>query len=331
MGKTRDAERNALRERWVGGDRQALRLLALERLQRGYGLEARDFGMHEGRIDLRGLPGDASPPERGPGPAIVTIGAPPDRPRRRTRWSDLDLSFAELPELRWFDLDVERCRFEYATLQGLRCWGISVRDCSFVGADLRNSQWGPNQPEFRRSIWTGVDFRRADLRWSACYGDLEHIDVTGAKFTQASWNWSNLRDVTFGGVVHGLEIGRLPVDQQPGDWRLEGVDIRKAKPRNVVLHGVNLGVVDVRLPSDDRHWVIPDWPGYLDRVAAAAHATEPGVLRDVAQIWVDYSRRDRGPNQTVGFVAVYDIAELGGNELVGLLSSARRLHVQTKG
>lgn len=331
MGKARDAERDSLRRRWLDGDRRPLRRLALERLQTGLGLEVSDFGVHDGRVDLRGLSRDTLTPAGKPIPTLLTMGVPPEHRRKRTRWADLDLSFTDLPDLRWFDLDVERCRFEYANLQVLRCWGVSVSDCSFVGADLRSSQWGPNQPEFRRSTWTRLDFRRADLRWSVCEGDLEHIDFSGAKFTQANWRWSNLSDLVFGGIVHGLEIGCLPVNHQPADWRLERVDLRKARPRNVIFHGVNLGVVDVRLPSDDNHWVIPDWPGYLNRVAEAARATEAGGLRDVVQIWIDYERRDCGPKQTLGFVAVHDVVELGGDELVGLLEAARRLHLHGNG
>jgi len=38
------------------------------------------------------------------------------------------------------------------------------------------------------------------------------------------------------------------------------VDMTAARPRNLQLVGVDLGQVDIRLPADADHWLVPGWP-----------------------------------------------------------------------
>ncbi len=64
----------------------------------------------------------------------------------------------------------------------------------------------------------------------------------------------------FAGVVQGLTIGSRPIAGRPHDWLLSSVDMTAARPRNLQLVGVDLGQVDIRLPADADHWLVPGWP-----------------------------------------------------------------------
>jgi len=145
------------------------------------------------------------------------------------------------------------------------------------------------------------------------------------RFVTTELGWSNLVGCAFTGVVHGLHLGRRPIDDHPADWTLTSVDLSAARPRDLQLIGVDLGVpgVDIRLPDDQEHWVIHDWPAFLHRAAALVDQLPPGDDQITASIWLDYARRDSGARQRTGFVAVWDLNHLGGPALTTLLQQAR--------
>ena len=122
-------------------------------------------------------------------------------------------------------------------------------------------------------------------------------------------------------MVQGLTIGRRPVAHRPAGWTLREVDLTAARPRDLVLIGVDLGApeVDVRLPADDEHWHVPDWPAFLDRVATAVAGMPDGDDKMVATIWHDYARGYIGPRQREGFIATWDVRRLGDQALLDTL------------
>jgi hypothetical protein len=125
--------------------------------------------------------------------------------------------------------------------------------------------------------------------------------------------------------VHGLHLGRHPIADRPAGWMLSGVDMSAARPRDFQLIGVDLGSggVDIRLPDDADHWLIADWPAFLDRVERLIGNLVFGDERLTAKIWLDYARRGSGTHQRIGFVAVWDLHQLGGSALTELLHQAR--------
>lgn len=272
------------------------------------------FGTVEGRADLRGL----------------TLRAPGDRGRMSigdagpSRWTALALSGAALTELNWSDHVVSDCVFDDADLTGLRCWGAVVERCSLRRAALYTAQLGAQAPGRSQSRWQDVDLSSADLRRStASRAILQRARFDGAKLTGA--HWTSLVDCSFRGVVAGLTLGGDPVGDGPGAAHLVGVDMTAAKPRGLRLVGVDLGhpSVSLALPSDADHWHVADWPGFLARVAGHLGTIADDDLRVTAEVWLGRARADSGPRQSIGFLARWDLKDLGGPALVELLDGLR--------
>ena len=132
-----------LSARWRTEAGEALSAEVVARLLAGKSLSGLDLGQHDGRTDLRGL-----------------LVPQPHRLRRYERegWfleelSDrvhfkkaelvsLDLSGALLDNLRFWDCNIDNCRFDRARCQHFGLLRTEVVDCSFVGADLRQAALG---------------------------------------------------------------------------------------------------------------------------------------------------------------------------------------------
>ncbi|HEY3406571.1 MAG TPA: pentapeptide repeat-containing protein [Propionicimonas sp.] len=170
-----------------------------------------------------------------------------------------------------------------------------------------------------------MDFTGADLRHVTAAVSFEDVDFGAARLTGARFSWSDLIDCTFRGVVHALVIGARPITQAPAEWRLTRVDMTQAKPRRLELLGVNLGApgVEIELPSNGDYWLLEDWRGFLEAVAQSVARLPDGPQRGTVQIWLDFAQADSGSRQTTGFVAVRDVTDLGGDELLALLAAAR--------
>ena len=109
-----------LRRRWSEPDR--LRLVRdIRTWLTGCGPQPNSLDEHNGRIDLRGIPLTATP---------VTIGDKDD-PAAGVIWNSLDLSGAQLDQLRVFAGHISNCIFDNASLLGTRMWGSEVTDCAF--------------------------------------------------------------------------------------------------------------------------------------------------------------------------------------------------------
>lgn len=301
------------RERWKqGGVKPAARQLAAELLA-GHVTTESPFGEAEGRKDLRGLQVDVLASNRDP--MYERHGV------RAGHWDALDLSGAGLSGLNWTEHRLTDCVLVDAQLDYLRCWGVEVVNCSAQRVSLRNAQIGAPAPGVRRSDWRRVDLRGADLR--QMFGDvlLEDIDLRRARFGRTYLGWSDLNRIQFDGPVQSLAIGDLHADRRPNTWLLKDVDLTRARPRVLSLIGVNLGQadVDIRLPDDDEHWLIHDWPQFLARVAATA----PDELRGDADIWVEHERHHLGPHQTAGFTTRRDAIEYAGEQFAALLETCR--------
>ena len=301
------------RERWnLPEMRPVARKLATELLSGGV-RTASPFGMVDGRVDLRGLQLDLLNATSDPMYQRVSV--------HTGHWDALDLSGAGLSGLNWTGLRVTDCVLGDAQLDDLRCWGIEVADCVAHRASLRHAQIGALAEGHPRSSWRRVDLQGADLRQAHGNVVLEDVDLSRAKFGHTNLGWSDLTRVRFRGTVAWLIIGDLHADQRPPVWTLREVDLSEAKPQELTLIAVNLGTpeVDVRLPDDEEHWLIRDWPAFLDRVASSA----PDDLRRAAEIWVDHHRHELGPTQAWGFTTLRDSLKYAGEPFAELLRSSR--------
>lgn len=301
------------RERWNVPDvRPVARVLASELLV-GDVRTASPFGLNDGRADLRGLQVDVLTATKDPMYERVGVSG--------GRWDALDLAGAGLSGMNWAGLRVSDSVLEDAQLDDLRAWGIEVTDCAARGASLRYAQIGAEAEGYRRSAWRRVNLQGADLRKLLGNVVFEDVDLSRAKFGRTDLGWSDLSRVHFRGTVRGLTIGDLHAAQRPTAWKLVEVDLREAKLRDLSLLGVNLGTpeVDIRLPDDEEHWLIRDWPAFLERVATNA----PSDLRQATNIWVDHNRRALGPRQTWGFTNIRDAREYAGEPFVEHLQASR--------
>lgn len=318
-------ELKGLERRWKEPGPDVLRSVRAE-LRSGQGRVASPFGDVAGRSDFRGLrlnPGDFR--RRSQIGAAASERAAPRPGTVWSNWESMDFTGGDLGEMSWMQHRAVNCVFDDADLNGLRCWGVTVTDCSFRRSRLYQAQLGPG-PEFwgNQSAWIGVDFRQADLRGFHATSLFADADFGNAKFRQSHLGWSVLRNCNFRGVVQGLSVGSLG-EAPPTGWSLRGVDMRHAKPRDFLLHRVDLGqpYVEILLPEDEQHWLIPGWRAFLDRLEQAITALPAGDERKMATIWLDCERRNLGPEQTHGFVSVADVAKFGGASLLDLLKSSR--------
>lgn len=301
------------RERWNQPEVKPIaRQLAAEMLA-GEVRTPAPFGLTDARVDLRGLQVDL---------LSSTHNPMYERPSaHHGHWVDLDLSGSGLSGMNWMGLRVTNCVFADAQLDDLRCWGVEIADCSAQRASLRHAQIGAPAKGFARSSWRRVDLRGADLRQLHGNVVMEDVDLSRAKFGRTSLGWSGLNRVQFEGVVKGLSIGDLRADQRPRAWTLQGVDFTEARPHDLSFIAVNLGSpeVDIRLPDDESHWLIRDWPQFLDRVDANA----PNDLRATARTWTDHQRINLGPQQTWGFTTLKDALTYHGEPFAELLRASR--------
>jgi uncharacterized protein YjbI with pentapeptide repeats len=301
----------ALRDRWRTPEGRAVATPIREALLRGETPTSSPFGTIGGRLDLRGLAIGMTSPAGFPTMIRHTVE------RRDAIWSRLDLTGADLCEINWKGLAVRDCVLDDVDLQHLRCWDIEVTGCSLRRANLHFAQMG------RPGVWRDVDLSQADLRGALATVRFERVDFSNTKFRTTEFGFSDLIDCRFAGIVFGLHLGEQ-IRNRPANWRLERVDLRNARPRRLELTNVDLGGgADLRLPEDADHWLVTDWPEYIDRVGKAADDLPDNDLRLVAKIWVDFEKSALGPAQVSGFVAVWDLLDLGGSELRDFLDSLR--------
>jgi uncharacterized protein YjbI with pentapeptide repeats len=148
------------------------------------------------------------------------------------RWADIDFSGADLQSLRLFDTTLDNCSFDEANCRGWRQWGMSIKNCTFRGTNLRDAALG-GIDQGKRNSYRRVDFTKADLRGTA----HESADVVDCIFVE-----TNLRKVdfqgtvfvncTFAGELDEVAFARFAFRGEsfpPNE--MKGVDFRRAKLR----------------------------------------------------------------------------------------------------
>ncbi|TFC22105.1 hypothetical protein E3O55_18990 [Cryobacterium sp. MDB1-18-2] len=252
-----------LRGRWMSVEGRTLATEVAFRLVSGESFEGLDVGTHDGRVDLRGF-GLPSPEvvghvEVGGMTAAILDGT---LSFRDTRWEGLDLSFAILPSLRFFDAEITDCLFDEAHCADWRLWQTHVSRCSFVRCNLRDSSLGINDE--RPDTWTQIVFDRADLRGVALQAasfvecDFNNVRLQGLQFEGCS-----LDRVRFSGVLRDVlfDFREVPDRKAPEDMR--HVDFSGAKFENVEFRGCHFD--GVTFPDDPQIRLIPNFPSVARR------------------------------------------------------------------
>jgi uncharacterized protein YjbI with pentapeptide repeats len=239
-----------LSDRWRTPEGQSLAEEAVARLLTGHGLDSLDLGLHEGRVDLRGLP--APVPTRlrrfeSQGWFVEAFGNLITF--RGARLHGLDLSGSQLQSFRFFGSVISECRLDGANCQDWRLWDTEVRDCSFVRASLREAAVG-TWHESRRNTWRQVDFTRSDFRVGTCWEALyEDCDFLAAKLTGVDFGQCAFTRCRFAGPIKDVLFdGRDLSPERPKPPQMTKVDFSAAVFSNVDFRGFDLE--DITLPDD---------------------------------------------------------------------------------
>lgn len=281
----------------------------------GLGLETRD-----GRIDIRSL--ELPEPSalrrfqfHGVRMAEVDSGV-----IQGVKWRNLDLSNSKIAGLRLMRGHVENCRFDGCNLKGARIWATTFRDVSFRGANLHGSVLG-GVHDGVRNTFVGVDFPEANLtgtiyeaaafeRCTFCNAKLVKIDFQTSTFTACRFE-GQLDDVLF--YRNGFKGERYP------PYEMVNVDFTRARLKHVGFRGLVLDLV--RLPDDEEHIVLKNFPATLDQMAATLQRHGDALSKKlVAFIGID--RKWTVPNQEQGYINVPDLADIVGEEGVARFLAA---------
>lgn len=294
----------ALRRRWDGPAAAGL-VRAVRTWLTGQGPRPAGLGTVEGRTDLRGIPLTTTP---------TTVGDPDD-PARGVTWEGLDLSSARLEELRFFAGTVRDCRFDGASLVGLKLWGSEVVDCSFQRADLRSRGLGTGEWHGRRDVWRRVAFDRADLRESVFVGCV----LDACTFERTS-SLLQVVDAEVSGCTFVGELTSLLVSGQghrfPVSPTAFSADLGRAVLRGSKIEGYALD--RVRLPEQEDLLVVRRYPTVVR--AATAHLRDAGATDAERRAGALLARWFAAPGSEDSDVCF----DLGGFADAGLAEAVRR-------
>lgn len=246
----------ALRERWASESGRELARQVIECLLRGRSLEGLAVGVHEGRVDLRGLPASDSHmvdyfmTERGW--FVEQLGGLVEF--RGRRLEGLDLSGARLEHVRFFDSELVDCRIDGAACRDWRMWNTRVLRCSFVGADMQQGALG-TWHEGRRNEWLYVNLRAADLRHAHARGALfEDCDFSRAELEHFVFMECTLRRTRFAGLLSNVLLDGRPLSDAPAP-SMTDVDLSEARLSEVEFMGWP-SLSGVILPDDPDVWLV---------------------------------------------------------------------------
>jgi len=277
----------------------------------GLPLERDTNALVAGRVDLRGFRLPAPQPRR-----RFLFGSTTVRELaglvvvRGGRWSRIDFSGAHLPSLRFFDTIIEDCVFDGADCRDWRIWTSEVRGTTFRGADLHGAALGGIAEE-KRNTFVDVDFTRADLRETAYETALfQRCTFSDARLRGVDFNGTVFVDCVFSGELEDVSFARMPFGRTtfPPNG-LVGVDFSRARLRSVEFRELDLK--GVKLPNDDEHLVIDDYPAALDRALEVLKNRSDSDSRGLAA-YLAVSRRWAPAGVSRGVLNRLDLVEAGG-------------------
>ena len=302
------AKKVQLEERWRTADRASLAAEVLERLRAGKGFDGLALDRHDGRLDLRGLTLSAPTPS-GPTQQVGRLAVTELKGTTQLRgvhWTELDLSYAALPGLSFFESTIQKCRFEGARLDGLGAWALDVEASSFVGASLRNAVLG-SWYKGRENTYHGVSFAGADLRGLMCStATFIDCDFSNARLVKVDFDASGFMRCRFAGLLEEIQFYDRDLRGQKRDRNpMEDVDFSQAELRWVEFR--NLDLQKVMLPEDDRHVRLTHYRCVLEKAISACEAAGQRGLRGYFESELKWCP----PGREIGIFNKRDLQEVG--------------------
>jgi len=296
-----------LRQRWLTADGQRVASEVLTRLRKRSALDRLGLGEHDGRIDLRGLPGPAVAEGR-----EFTVGNLVATELRgvfrldKVRLEGLDFTASQLPYLQIADSEILDCKFDQIQFKDLRLWGVRFAAGSFSGADLRESMLGSERSPCNFSHTT---FHRTDLRRAfATSTSFEDCDFSGARIAKSDYHAVTFKRCKFAGEINDVRFWAADWDRAspavPQPHAMAGSDLSKTRLPWVAFNGIDLG--DVALPQDKDHLIIRPFgsvhEGILDLIGA-----DESLPARLLRAHAEYALKWLRPEQEVGIWHLPDL------------------------
>lgn len=285
------------------------------RLIAGSPLDDLELGTVDGRADLRRLTAPDPMILRRYSTATHTIIEQGGLVAvRGARWNALDFSNSKLKSIRFYDCNIENCRFDEAVCQDWRMWGTRIAASSFRAADMRKSALG-GIDDGKRNSFHRVDFTSADLR-DTVYKSADFVDCSfvNTRLTKVNFGGSVFVNSKFEGDLDEVCFNRKTFKGEGlPENEMKGVDLRGARLHFVEFRELDMS--DVRWPEGDDHIVLADYVACLDRALDALSARSDVRAKSLAAI-LQVARKWAGPNQRVGIVSKRDLVEAGGEGAV---------------
>ena len=310
-----------------------MRIEAWQRLLAGEPLTRLSLPTKGGRIDLSGLMlPEPKALERWHTPIGNVESYKPNASLRKVKWSDIDFSQSELHSVCFEESEISNCCFDQCELQNLRLWASTIEDCSFRGADLRQSGLGLATIEGtlsgRRNRFVNVDFAKADLRNTVYVAAaFERCSFRFAKLVNILFGTSTFVDCSFEGELREVRFWRsdlsvrgFPTDAFPPNEMIN-VDFSRARLREVEFRGLKLD--RVRLPNDTDHIIIEDFPSVLDRLIRTLTQQHDETAK-VLLVYLEAYRKWTVPGAR-GVLNKQDLADIGPDIVERLLELSKSL------
>ena len=303
-------------DRWTTAQGRRLAEDAAFCLVSGESFLGSEIPIHEGRVDLRGFSLPA--PERIGG---ITSGRLKGKvvdglfSFRGTTWKDLDLSFARLESLRFFDANVVNCVFDRVNARDWRLWNSTVESSSFQRADLRDAGLGTWWEE-RSNTWDHVTFESADLRGATFQvARLIACDFSGSKLGSMQFSQCVLQGVKFKGVLEDMFFDSRGVGGRPDPGPMVDVDFSESTFRYVDFRGCRFE--SASFPNDPGLRLIPFFPKVARREIELLDGDTSLEARQIVAV-LENELRMPGREDSTGVFVRDDWARDGGEELAGL-------------
>lgn len=284
------------------------------------------------RIDLTGSQ-LSKPPilERWQTPLANVERFEPNATFYNTTLENLDFAGSNLPAIHFSECEIRNCCFDQCNLQGLRLRASAIRESSFRGADLRGTPLGVAAVTGlwakKRNSFFNVDFSGADLRETIYVAAaFKNYDFSHAKLEKIGFGTSTFENCSFRGELREVQFWRsdlstrgYPEDAFPPNEMLN-VDFSNAKLRDVEFR--NLTLAEVKLPNDEDHVVLNDYPDVLDILLQMLSRQNDQTAR-VLIAYLGVARRWAVPRAR-GVLNRRDIAEIEPEALQRLLQLLHR-------